>query len=88
MAFLVRSENRLTVARRDELQAAENTRAMESRAQAVLKPLWRVPGRNATVSPSETDDAAGPFDGLISLAMAAWLNVHVEALATEPQERT
>jgi muconolactone D-isomerase len=54
----------------------------------VLKRLWRVPGRNATVGLYEADDPAALHDALMSLPMAPWLDVHVEALATHPQERT
>ena len=81
MEFLVRSENRLPVdtpaERREELRAA-----------GVLKRLWRVPGRIATVGLYEAADPAELHDALMSLPMAPWLDVHVEALATHPQERT
>jgi muconolactone D-isomerase len=86
--FLVRSENRLPpetpAERREELRAAERARAVELRAAGVLKRLWRVPGRNATVGLYE----AALHDALMSLPMAPWLDVTVEALATHPQERT
>ena len=36
----------------------------------------------------EADDPAALHDALMSLPMAPWLDVHVEALATHPQERT
>ena len=92
MEFLVRSENRLP--RRHPRRAArgaaggERARAMELRAAGVLKRLWRVPGRNATIGLYEADDPAALHDALMSLPMAPWLDVHVEALATHPQERT
>ena len=54
----------------------------------VLKRLWRVPGRTATIGLYEADDPAALHDALMSLPMAPWLDVHVEALATHPQERT
>jgi muconolactone D-isomerase len=90
--FLVRSENRLPTEtpaqRRDELRAAERARAMELRAAGVLKRLWRVPGRNATIGLYEAPDATALHDALMSLPMAPWLDVHVEALAQHPQERS
>jgi muconolactone D-isomerase len=90
--FLVRSENRLppetAAERRAELRSAERARAMELREAGVLKRLWRVPGRNATVGLYEADDPAALHDALMSLPMSPWLDVHVEALATHPQERT
>ena len=80
MEFLVRSENRLPpdtpAERREELRAA-----------GVLKRLWRVPGRNATIGLYEAADPAELHDALMSLPMAPWLDVTVEALATHPQER-
>ncbi|NEK56340.1 muconolactone delta-isomerase [Geodermatophilus sabuli] len=91
MEFLVRSENRLPpetpVERREELRAAERARAMELRQAGVLKRLWRVPGRNATIGLYEAADPAALHDALVSLPMAPWLDVHVEALAQHPQER-
>jgi muconolactone D-isomerase len=90
--FLVRSENRLPpetpAERRAELRSAERARAMELREAGVLKRLWRVPGRNATVGLYEADDPAALHDALMSLPMSPWLDVSVEALATHPQERT
>lgn len=38
--------------------------------------------------PVDTPDPAALHDALMSLPMAPWLDVHVEALATHPQERT
>jgi muconolactone D-isomerase len=91
MEFLVRSENRLPPdtpsAQRDELRAAERARAMELRAAGILKRLWRVPGRNATVGLYEAPDPAALHDALMSLPMSPWLDVHVEALAQHPQEK-
>ncbi|WP_007024111.1 MULTISPECIES: muconolactone Delta-isomerase family protein [Saccharomonospora] len=91
MEFLVRAENRLPAdtpdATRDELKAAERVRAGELRAAGVLKRLWRVPGRNATVGLYEADDPAALHDALASLPMWKWMDVTVEALATHPQER-
>jgi muconolactone D-isomerase len=89
--FLVRSENRLPpetpAARREELRAAERSRAMELRAAGILKRLWRVPGRNATIGLYEAPDPAALHDALVSLPMSPWLDVHVEALAQHPQEK-
>jgi muconolactone D-isomerase len=89
--FLVRSENRLPpttpAEQREELRTAERTRAVELREAGILKRLWRVPGRNATVGLYEAADPAELHDALMSLPMAPWLDVTVEALATHPQER-
>jgi muconolactone D-isomerase len=89
--FLVRSENRLPpetpAERREELRAAERSRAMELRAAGTLKRLWRVPGRNATIGLYEAPDPAALHDALVSLPMSPWLDVHVEALAQHPQEK-
>jgi muconolactone D-isomerase len=91
MEFLVRSENRLPPEtpseQREQLRSAERARAMELRAAGILKRLWRVPGRNATVGLYEAPDPAALHDALMSLPMAPWLDVHVEALALHPQER-
>jgi muconolactone D-isomerase len=90
--FLVRSENRLPpefpAERRAELRSAERDRAMELRAAGILKRLWRVPGRNATIGLYEADDPAQLHDALMSLPMSPWLDVVVEPLALHPQERT
>ncbi|WP_062526064.1 muconolactone Delta-isomerase [Demequina rhizosphaerae] len=92
MEFLVRSENRLPAdtpaERREELRRAERARAVELRAEGVLKRLWRVPGRNATVGLYEAADATTLHAALMSLPMAPWLDVTVEPLATHPQEQT
>jgi muconolactone D-isomerase len=89
--FLVRSENRLPADtppdRREQLRAAERARAVELRAEGVLKRLWRVPGRNATIGLYEAADPERLHDALMSLPMAPWLDVTVEALAQHPQER-
>lgn len=91
MEFLVRAENTLPpetpAERREELRAAERVRAMELRAAGILQRLWRVPGRNATIGLYRADDPAQLHDALMSLPMAPWLDVTVEALATHPQER-
>ncbi|MEV4648650.1 muconolactone Delta-isomerase family protein [Saccharopolyspora sp. NPDC049357] len=90
MEFLVRSENRLPPdtpeERRAELKAAERARAMHLRERGILKRLWRVPGRNATVGLYEADDPAQLHEALMSLPLSPWLDVTVEALATHPQE--
>lgn len=90
MEFLVRSENRLPAdtsdERRAQLRAGERARATELREAGVLKRLWRVPGRNATVGLYEAPDPAALHDALMSLPMSPWLDVVVEALATHPQE--
>jgi muconolactone D-isomerase len=90
MEFLVRSENTLPAdtpaERRNELRSAERARAMELREAGILRRLWRVPGRNATIGLYEAPDPAALHDALTSLPMAPWLDVHVEALAQHPQE--
>lgn len=91
MEFLVRAENRLPPTtpadERERLREAERARAMELREAGVLKRLWRVPGRTATIGLYEAADPAELHDALMSLPMAPWLDVTVEALATHPQER-
>jgi muconolactone D-isomerase len=91
MEFLVRTENRLPpdtpTETRERLRAAERTRAQELRAAGVLKRLWRVPGRDATVGLYEAANPEDLHDAIASLPMWRWLDVTVEALATHPQER-
>lgn len=90
MEFLVRSENRMPPDTPDderaELKTAERARAGQLREQGVLKRLWRVPGRNATVGLYEADDPVQLHEALMSLPMSPWLDVTVEVLATHPQE--
>jgi muconolactone D-isomerase len=89
--FLVRTENLLPndVADdvREHLKRGERERAGELRAAGILKRLWRVPGRNATVGLYEAADPAALHDALTSLPMWKWMDVTVEALATHPQEK-
>lgn len=91
MEFLVHTDNRLdpdTPAERvAELRAAEGRRAQELRDGGVLKRLWRVPGRWATVGLYEAEDAGALHEALASLPMWRYTDVRVEALATHPQER-
>jgi muconolactone D-isomerase len=91
MEFLVRTENLLPPDTPDEtrarLRAGERDRAMQLRADGVLKRLWRVPGRNATIGLYEADDPAVLHEALTSLPMWKYMDVSVEALATHPQER-
>jgi muconolactone D-isomerase len=91
MEFLVRTENLLPVdtpdETREQLRKAERERAQQLRDAGVLKRLWRVPGRNATVGLYEATDPAALHDALTSLPMWKWMDVTVEALATHPQER-
>lgn len=91
MEFLVRTENLLPVdtpdETREQLRKAERERAQQLRDAGVLKRLWRVPGRNATVGLYEAADPAALHDALTSLPMWKWMDVTVEALATHPQER-
>jgi muconolactone D-isomerase len=89
--FLVRTENLLPPDTPDEvreqLRTAERERATELREAGILRRLWRVPGRSATVGLYEADDPAALHDALTSLPMWKWMDVTVEALATHPQER-
>ncbi|MGD6741896.1 muconolactone Delta-isomerase family protein [Streptomyces sp. BH106] len=91
MEFLVRTENLLPHDTSDELRGrlkrGERERAMELREAGVLKRLWRVPGRNATIGLYEAEDAAALHDALVSLPMWKWMDITVEALATHPQEK-
>jgi muconolactone D-isomerase len=91
MEFLVRTENLLPPdtpdETREQLRKAERERAQQLRADGILKRLWRVPGRNATIGLYEADDPAQLHDALTSLPMWKWMDVTVEALATHPQER-
>ncbi|WP_028926694.1 muconolactone Delta-isomerase [Pseudonocardia acaciae] len=91
MEFLVRAKNRLPSDTPEEerrrLKKGERARADELRAAGVLKRLWRVPGRNATVGLYEAADATELHDALESLPMFPWMDITVEPLATHPQER-
>jgi muconolactone D-isomerase len=91
MEFLVRTENLMPADMpddtREQLRKAERERAMQLREAGILKRLWRVPGRNATIGLYEADDPAALHDALTSLPMWKWMDVSVEALATHPQER-
>jgi muconolactone D-isomerase len=91
MEFLVRAENRLPAdtpeEERGRLKKGERARADELRAAGVLKRLWRVPGRNATIGLYEAADATELHDALASLPMFPWMDITVEAVATHPQER-
>jgi muconolactone D-isomerase len=92
MEFLVRTENLLPPDTPDEtrerLRKAERQRAQQLRDAGILRRLWRVPGRNATVGLYEAHDPAQLHDALTSLPMWKWMDVTVEALATHPQEAT
>jgi muconolactone D-isomerase len=91
MEWLVHTQNRLTAElsaeERDRLRTAERARAMELRAEGVLRKLWRTPGRPGTVALYECRDATHLHDTLSSLPMFPWLEVSVEPLATHPQEQ-
>lgn len=87
MEFLVRCENRTPPEHRASLIGAERARADELRAAGVLKRLWRVPGRPATIGLYEAPDATALHDALASLPMWPWMDVTVEPLAIHPQER-
>jgi muconolactone D-isomerase len=88
--FLVYTDNRLAPDtdpdRVAELRARERERAMELRAQGLLKRLWRVPGRWATVGLYEAPDATVLHEALASLPMWPYTDVRVEPLADHPQE--
>jgi len=91
MEFLVRFETQLpeTMAPEvvKELKTAERQRAMELREAGILKRLWRIPGRRATLGLWETGSATELHDALASLPQFPWMDVEVEALATHPQEQ-
>ncbi|MFI6350300.1 muconolactone Delta-isomerase [Streptomyces sp. NPDC050560] len=73
-------------AERERLRVAERERAMELRAQGVLRKLWRTPGSAGTVALYECRDATHLHEALASLPMFPWLKVSVEPLAAHPQE--
>lgn len=91
MEFLVRTENRLPAdtpeQTRQDLRAGERSRADELRQAGILRKLWRVPGRNATIGLYEAPDATVLHEALASLPMWKWMDITVEALATHPQEQ-
>ncbi|MDT0571982.1 muconolactone Delta-isomerase family protein [Streptomyces sp. DSM 3412] len=91
MEFLVRTENTLPPDTpdhvRESLRKGERARAQELREAGILKRLWRVPGRNATIGLYEAADPAELHDALVSLPMWTWMDITVEALATHPQEK-
>ena len=90
MEFLVRTENHLPADTDPEvvaeLRAAERARVEELRAAGILKRLWRVPGRWATVALYEAPDVTVLHDALTSLPMWPHTDVTVEPLADHPQE--
>jgi muconolactone D-isomerase len=90
MEWLVRTHNWLPAdtpaAERDRLRAAERERAMELRAQGVLRKLWRTPGSAGTVGLYDCLDATHLHEALSSLPMFPWIEVSVEPLADHPQE--
>lgn len=92
MEFLVRTENTLPPDTPDDVREAlrkgERERAMQLREAGILKRLWRVPGRNATIGLYEAADPAELHDALVSLPMWKWMDITVEVLATHPQEQT
>jgi muconolactone D-isomerase len=89
--FLVRTENTLPPDTPDDvregLRKSERERAMQLREAGILKRLWRVPGRNATIGLYEAADPAQLHDALVSLPMWKWMDITVEILATHPQEK-
>jgi muconolactone D-isomerase len=89
--FLVYTQNLLPADTDPEkvqsLRAAERARAEELRAAGILKRLWRVPGRWATVALYEAPDATALHEALTSLPMWPYTDVRVEPLATHPQEQ-
>jgi muconolactone D-isomerase len=90
MEFLVYTDNRMPPDADPELvgrlRSAERDRAQELRAAGVLKRLWRVPGRWATVALYEAPDATVLHEALASLPMWPYTDVRVEPLAEHPQE--
>ena len=90
MEWLVRTHNRLPAdtpaAERGQLRVAERERAMELRAEGVLRKLWRTPGSTGTVALYECRDATHLHEALSSLPTFPWLEVSIEPLADHPQE--
>jgi muconolactone D-isomerase len=88
--FLVYTQNLLPpdtdADRVASLRTAERERAQELRDAGLLKRLWRVPGRWATVGLYEASDATELHEALASLPMWPYTDVRVEPLATHPQE--
>lgn len=91
MEFLVYTQNVLAPdtdpAVVGALRAQERERAEELRSAGILKRLWRVPGRWATVGLYEAPDATALHEALTSLPMWPHTEVRVEPLATHPQEQ-
>ena len=91
MEFLVRFEAFLPESMSQEtvkaLKTAERQRAMELREAGILKRLWRVPGRRATVGLWQATSATELHEALASLPQFPWMDVAVEPLATHPQEQ-
>ena len=91
MEFLVYTQNLLPAETDPEkvqsLRTAERARADELRTAGILKRLWRVPGRWATVALYEAPDATALHEALTSLPMWPYTDVRVEPLATHPQEQ-
>lgn len=70
-----------------ELRQAERRRAMELRGAGLLVRLWRVPGQHAAIGLWEAPDATALHEALSSLPQFRWMELHVEPLATHPQEQ-
>ncbi|WP_235604818.1 muconolactone Delta-isomerase [Enteractinococcus helveticum] len=91
MEFLVRFETFLPESMNQEavkaLKTAERQRAIELREAGILKRLWRVPGRRATVGLWQATSATELHEALASLPQFPWMDVEVETLATHPQEQ-
>jgi muconolactone D-isomerase len=90
--YLVRMEYTEPVGMADtdlqRLQEAERRCAHELQHSGVLRQLWRVPGRRASLSVWAAPGATALHEALSSLPMWPWLTATVEALATHPNRLT
>ena len=68
------------------LAAAEGDRARELIADGRIRRLWRFPGRWSNYGLWEAPDATTLHTALMSLPLAAWCDIEVEALAVHPSD--
>ena len=89
--FLVYADNNFPVDGDKQLHATlrsgERECAMALRESGNLKRLWRSPGRSGWIALWEAADATELHEQLASLPMFPYLDIHIEALATHPQEQ-
>lgn len=70
----------------DELRKREAEVAIELAAEGRLVRLWRIPGRWANVGIWSGADADELHAALTRLPFLPWLDIHVEPLATHPND--